>query len=75
MCTDFKLAGDSDLWSLLHTDLYGVISPLGGFRKQSNQRSRQMQQYVIEAKITIWNWELLGWKPRVYRHMLKVKIV
>jgi glycosyltransferase involved in cell wall biosynthesis len=76
--TDFKLAGDFDLWSrfFLHTDLYGVISPLGGFRKQSNQRSRQMQQYVIEAKKSLFEIrELLGWKPRVYRDIcLKLKL-
>lgn len=76
--TDFKLAGDFDLWSrfFLHTELYGITSPLGGFRKQSNQKSRQIQQYVIEAKESLLELqELLGWKPKVWKNIfLKLKL-
>jgi len=46
--TDFKLAGDFDLWSRLHTELYGITSPLGGFA--NNQRGAVKCQYVIEEK-------------------------
>jgi len=49
--TDFKLAGDFDLWSRffflrLNCMEYFTV----GFRKQSNQRSRQIHQYMSEVK-------------------------
>jgi len=34
-----------------------------------------MQQYVIEAKKSLFEIQLLGWKPRVYRDIcLKLKL-
>jgi hypothetical protein len=50
--TEFKLAGDFELWSRFyaHADLYGTPSPLGGLRFQANQKTRQMEQYVVEAE-------------------------
>jgi len=53
--TDFKLAGDFDLWSLLlHTELYG-----NNFRWTANNqiRDRQIHQYVIEAKESLFEIE------------------
>lgn len=39
--TRYQLAGDFDLWAKFfqHTDLYGVGTPLGGFRMHDDQRS------------------------------------
>ncbi|HEY9667002.1 MAG TPA: glycosyltransferase family 2 protein [Coleofasciculaceae cyanobacterium] len=70
IATEFKLAGDFDLWSRFyaHTDLYGIPSPLGGFRYQSNQRSRQSQQYVVEAKTSLDRMRtLFNWSPNYSR--------
>ncbi|AFZ02044.1 glycosyltransferase family 2 protein [Calothrix sp. PCC 6303] len=52
ICQDFKLAGDFELWSrfFIHTELYGVDSPLAGFRVQSKQKSRQIDAYFHEAE-------------------------
>jgi len=53
LSTEYKLAGDFELWSrfYLHSDLFGATSPLGGFRHQKNQRSYQNQEeYLMEAK-------------------------
>jgi glycosyltransferase involved in cell wall biosynthesis len=64
--TDFKMAGDFDLWSrfFLHTDLYGTSSPLGGFRKQINQRSRKSDRYIIEAESSLSEMRTkLNWSP------------
>jgi glycosyltransferase involved in cell wall biosynthesis len=64
--TEFKLAGDFDLWSrfFCHAELYGTVTPLGGFRYQSAQRSRQLEQYVIEAeKSLITMRKIFGWSP------------
>ena len=70
----FKLAGDFDLWSrfFLHTDLYGTISPLGGFRSQVNQQSnRQREQYIAEAEKSLATMrELLGWSPQFIRDIM-----
>ena len=46
------LAADFDLWVRygLTSDLFGIESPLGGFRKQYMQRSRQMDLYLSEAR-------------------------
>ena len=48
----FKLAGDFDLWVRFyqHTELFGVASPLGGFRIHENNRSTtQIKTYIEEA--------------------------
>ena len=71
--TEFKLAGDFDLWSqlYLYAELYGTRSSLGGFRSQVNQRSRQnIEQYVIEAKMSLDRLrELLNWSPNYKRNL------
>ena len=50
--TSFQLAADFELWARFyrHADLYGVLTPLGGFRSHGNQRSvLQAQEYMEEA--------------------------
>jgi glycosyltransferase involved in cell wall biosynthesis len=70
--TDFKLASDFDLWARFynHTDLYGTSSPLGGFRSQPSQRSRQIEQYVLEAKQSLAQMRTeFNWKPNLQREL------
>ncbi|MCT7977394.1 glycosyltransferase family 2 protein [Laspinema olomoucense] len=52
LSTEFKLAGDFELWSRFFycAELYNVKSPLGGFRRQINQRSRQIDLYAEESQ-------------------------
>jgi glycosyltransferase involved in cell wall biosynthesis len=48
-----KLAGDFELWSRFfsETDLYTVLTPLGGFRIHSQQKTAsRMTEYVAEAE-------------------------
>lgn len=75
---EFKLAGDFDLWShfYLHTDLYGITSPIGGFRSQANQKSRQLELYAIEAKKSLSTIrESFNWSPNPYRNIaLQLKL-
>lgn len=66
--TDFHLAGDFDLWSQFFkkTDLYGLCSPLGGFRVHSNQRSHQVKEYRDEAHRSLLALRReLGWKEKM----------
>ena len=51
--TSWKLAADFELWARFyqHTELYGVATPLGGFRAQPHQKtSLQMNAYAKEAQ-------------------------
>lgn len=68
--TEFKLAGDFDLWSRFyaHADLYGTTSPLGGFRFQANQRSRHLEDYIAEAERSLSTMrERFNWSPKLSR--------
>jgi glycosyltransferase involved in cell wall biosynthesis len=70
IATEFSLAGDFDLWSRFysHADLYGTPSPLGGFRFQPNQRSRQIEQYLVEAQKSLTQMRtLFNWSPNYPR--------
>jgi glycosyltransferase involved in cell wall biosynthesis len=70
--TEFKLAGDFDLWSrfYLHADLYGTRSPLGGFRRQFNQRSTQIDKYISEAKFSLERMRKEAvWTPNLSREI------
>jgi glycosyltransferase involved in cell wall biosynthesis len=72
IATEFKLAGDFDLWSRFycHTDLYGTTSPLGGFRFQSTQKCRQIEQYVEEAETSLARMRTLcKWSPNYSRRI------
>lgn len=50
--TTVSLAGDFDLWCQfwLHENLYGTTAPLGGFRFQELQRSKNIEKYIAEAE-------------------------
>ena len=76
--TIFKLAGDFDLWSrfCIHADIHSVDSPLGGFRFQENQKSRQREQYLIEAENSLSNTtKLLSWQPRFWKKLISTSKV
>ena len=54
-CVDasLQLAGDFDLWARFYknTELYGVGTPLGGYRAHDNQKTAfRFQEYIEEAK-------------------------
>jgi glycosyltransferase involved in cell wall biosynthesis len=71
--TDMKVASDFDLWSrfYLYADLYGTPSPLSGFRKQSHQRSRNIEAYDRESKLSLLTMrETLHWRPNPFRDFL-----
>jgi hypothetical protein len=51
--TSLKLASDFELWSRFHQhgELYGVPTPLAGFRVHPNQKTaRHLKEYIEEAK-------------------------
>lgn len=71
--TDIKLASDFDLWCRFYTktELYGTTSPLGGFRSQYQQRSRNIEEYVKECNISLSSIQKsLNWKPNILRNIL-----
>lgn len=54
--TTLHLAADFELWARFyqHSDLYGVLAPLGGFRSHGNQRSvLHANQYLSEAEMVL----------------------
>jgi glycosyltransferase involved in cell wall biosynthesis len=51
-----QLAADFELWARFyqHSELYGVLAPLGGFRSHGNQRSvLHAEQYLSEAEMVL----------------------
>lgn len=50
--TEYKLASDFDLWAQFyrHAELYGIASPLAGFRSQNTQKSSHLDLYLSEAE-------------------------
>jgi glycosyltransferase involved in cell wall biosynthesis len=51
--TSFRMAGDFELWARFyqHAELYGVETPLGGFRTHSAQKTaHHFDAYIEEAK-------------------------
>ena len=71
--TEFSLAGDFDLWArfFLDADLYGISSPISGFRRQANSRNtKNYKQYISEAEkslVTMRN--TLNWSPNIFRKL------
>lgn len=66
--TEFKLAGDFALWSnfFCHGELYAIDSPLGCFRSQVNQKSRNVEQYTLETEIVLSIMrDSCHWKPSI----------
>lgn len=75
--TDLKLASDFDLWCRFfqYSDLYGITSPLGGFRQQHLQKSRDIELYSQEALGSLDKLRnIKGWKPhKVRKTLLELK--
>ncbi|MEO1389788.1 MAG: glycosyltransferase family 2 protein [Cyanobacteria bacterium J06634_6] len=73
--TDLKLASDFELWARLFqfSDLYGVNSPLAGFRRQPQQRSIvQQEAYIQEAKRVLDELRRQSsWKPNLVRNVCR----
>jgi len=64
--TDYRLAGDFDLWARFYdfAELHGINCPLGGFRSQPKQRSRNLGEYLREAELSLEQARHRnGWKP------------
>lgn len=54
--TALRMAADFELWARFyqHSELYGVLAPLGGFRSHGNQRSvLHAKQYLSEAEMVL----------------------
>jgi glycosyltransferase involved in cell wall biosynthesis len=73
--TQYKLAGDFELWSrfYLYSELFASTSPLGGFRYHKNQRSYQNQEdYLVEAKEALSTMRYrCNWTPNYLRGLAK----
>lgn len=72
--TEFRLAGDFDLWTRFYqyADLYGTHSPLAGFRYQANQKSRQLDKYIIEAEKSLAQMrDSSHWSLNLMRNMVR----
>lgn len=71
--TEFSLAGDFDLWArfFLYADLYGVNSPISGFRRQANSRnSNNYKQYISEAEKSLTEMrDTLNWSPNIFKNL------
>lgn len=74
--TEYRLAGDFDLWSrfISYADLYGVTSALGGFRHQDNQRSlKARQEYISEAHKSLAEVrDFYNWSPDYLRRFVSL---
>jgi glycosyltransferase involved in cell wall biosynthesis len=75
---DIQLAADFELWCRFfgHASLYGVDSPLGGFRRQQAQKSAQLDSYVDEAIPLLMDLRRsLNWQPNQLRNaFLKLRL-
>ena len=73
LSTGTKLASDFELWCRFYntSDLYGTVSPLGGFRSQCYQRSRRITDYAKEAELCLYSMRhSLQWEPDFLRNIL-----
>jgi glycosyltransferase involved in cell wall biosynthesis len=72
--TRFNLAGDFDLWAKFYkkAELYGLASPLAGFRHHGIQKSHMIEQYIAEALVSLSEIrEYYSWSPSLLRNILK----
>lgn len=73
---NYRLAADFELWARFyqHAELYGVSTPLGGFRAHGDQRSaQQFEAYSKEAEEVLWRH---GGRPfRRFESFLHVKLL
>jgi len=64
----YQLAADFDLWGrfFMQTELYGLNSPLAGFRAHRNQRSHQEENYRKEARRSLAETRMkMGWTEKM----------
>jgi len=78
--TSFPLGGDFELWARFFklTDLYGVDTPLSGFRVHGEQRSaRQREQYDsdVQRALTLHGGKMPGPVERLIPRKSQAKIV
>ena len=74
LSNNLKLAGDFELWCrfYLYANLYGASSPLGGFRSQYQQRSRNIEEYAREAQLYLDDMRRsLNWQPNAVQNILR----
>lgn len=74
LSNNIKLAGDFELWCrfYLYANLYGASSPLGGFRSQYQQRSRNIEEYAREAQLYLDDMRRsLNWQPNAVQNILR----
>lgn len=70
--TSLRLAGDFDLWARFyqHAELYGVATPLAGFRLHGNQKTTgHLDDYIKEAKQVLLRYggRLYGKRESIFR--------
>jgi glycosyltransferase involved in cell wall biosynthesis len=73
--TEIKLAGDFDLWArfFMHENLYGVDQPLAGFRVHEENRSRQNNNYMVEAEQVLEEMRLeLHWPGKSRKFVFEI---
>ena len=63
------LAGDTELWAKFyqHADLYGVATPLGGFRMHGDQKTSRRMLAYIEESVTVLRRN--GGRPTCWRRL------
>ncbi len=70
----FALAGDFDLWAHFYqyAELYATRSPLGGFRCQQQQRSAQLDAYIMESEAALdLMRQKMNWSPYFVRKLIR----
>ena len=75
---EFSMAGDFALWSQFYqqAELYGIGTPLGGFRVHAHQKSHQMQKYLAEAQQSLSRLrDTAKWHPNLSRQALRQRHV
>jgi glycosyltransferase involved in cell wall biosynthesis len=71
--TEYKLAGDFDLWARFfqHADLWGCPIPLAGFRIQYQQRSANAAEYYSDARDSLVDMrKTMKWSKAWWRAVL-----
>lgn len=72
--TSVSLAGDFDLWCRfwVRENLYSIIAPLGGFRIQELQRSKNIDKYFSEAEACLRRTRLeVNYSENYYRKLIR----
>ena len=72
--TQYTSAGDFDLWTqfYIYEELFGLICPLGGFRFQFNQKSKNKELYLKESLKSLEEMrKRLNWSNRKTRYLIQ----